>query len=101
MADFAESYRAYREAKARLDLDMAIAPEHYGEVGAVEFERLNDEHVEAIDRLLMTPATTADEVAIKIDVVVAEGIHDNWHLAGPIMALLRCDASRVLLGRPI
>ena len=97
MIDFDERLRAYRIARAEMDLHHADAPapDDNGEYD----DRTNvlcDLHTAAMDALLLTPAKCQREIAQKLRIIVAEEIHDGWHLATPILALVSDDADRLL-----
>lgn len=99
MNDFKQLLSAYRITKAELDRHCATSPDA-GDITEYErrTDRLSDLHTEALDRLLLTPAQSAGDFLRKLNIIVQEEIHDGWHLAAPIMALLRADGERLLSG---
>ena len=71
------------------------APDDNGDYDSRTNE-LSDVHTAAMNALLLTPAKFQHEIAQKLRIIVAEEIHDGWHLATPILALVSEDADRLL-----
>lgn len=93
---FGQRLSAYRMAKAELDLHYARGGPGYDEEYELEGSRLSDVHTTAMDILLMSAPKSQRDLAYKIEIIVNEKIHDGWHLADEIMAVLGCDAERLL-----
>ncbi|WP_103729935.1 hypothetical protein [Novosphingobium sp. HII-3] len=93
---FDERLTAYRIAKAEMDLHQARQTDGYDEEYQRAGDHLVDQHTEIMDCLLMTPCVDQRDLWNKIDVIVREEVHDNWRMASEIMAMLRCDADRLL-----
>lgn len=93
---FDQRLSAYRIAKAEMDMHQARQEAGCGEEYERAGDHLVDNHTEAMDCLLMTPCVDQRDLWNKIDIIVREEAHDNWHMASEIMAMLRCDAERLL-----
>lgn len=94
---FDQRFTAYRLAKAEMELHCARTPAtDYDPQRQAEFDQLVNNHTDSMDSLLMTQCHDQRDLWRKIDVIVREEICDGWHLAAPIMALLRCDADDLL-----
>lgn len=101
MADFTDRLRAYHIAKADLDRhQFGENPE--GHEAELEFDKVTDRlsniHTDALDGLLLSKAETRLQLLRKLEIIVAEEVHDNWHLSAPIMALALDDARRLIGG---
>lgn len=105
---FSTALRAYRLAKAELDLHCAtVTPQEEAACDAYEREtaRLADNSADAINGLLLLPASTQFELATKLEISHQEQVWDGWSQAHAISAILACDAERLrdgelLAGRP-
>lgn len=102
MSSFDERLSAYRIAKATMDLQQYSEHPSGDQESLIELDqrmdRLSEAHSEALDSLLLTKANTQVELLQKLEIIVAEEVHDNWHLSAPIMALALDDARRLIGG---
>lgn len=96
MADLEPKLKAYRLARARLDMHCASEVDGWDDAHERTLEELSKAHSVAMDDLLLTPAKRPADIVRKLELTVAEEAHDNWHTAAAIMALLKDDAHRLL-----
>ena len=102
MSSFDERLSAYRIAKATMDLQQDSVRPNGDRKSLIELDQkmdqLSEAHSEALDSLLLTKVSTQGELLQKLEIIVAEEVHDNWHLSAPIMALALDDARRLIGG---
>lgn len=86
----------YRKLDAELALhcayDSGDDPDYY----EAESNRLASLHADAIDDLMLIPAPTVGAFIEKVEIFHRNGLADGWWRGTEIMAIMACDAERLL-----